>query len=166
MFSRLLNSKKLAEDKENIFIQYGGWSVKIVCTLIANFLVLFNKKRFIWRSVERFRDGKECDAAKAMSDVPLLNRYDTTTFSLLVEYCHHDRQPEITDYLHDTASFSSRSIALSVGAGDVSCMEEYNCRVFDCFSHYVEKFVDLHIQVGTAEITRGREVEEEREWMN
>ncbi|CDS38285.1 expressed protein [Echinococcus multilocularis] len=63
----------------------------------------------------------ECDAAKAVTDVLLLNHQDSATFSLLVLYGHHDRQSEIDDDYRDIAtSFCSRSIALSVGAGAAS----------------------------------------------
>ncbi|CDS36945.1 Uveal autoantigen with coiled coil domains [Echinococcus multilocularis] len=81
------------------------------------------------------RSYKERDAAKAVTDAPSLNQHDNTTFNLLLQYCRHGPQAEITDDLPDTStSFSCHSLALSARTGDVSCMEAHNRRIFDRIS--------------------------------
>ncbi|KAL5103787.1 hypothetical protein TcWFU_009573 [Taenia crassiceps] len=65
------------------------------------------------------------DVAQVETEAPSLNHHENTTFNLLLQNRHHDRQAEITDDLPDNSTSSCAR------AGDVSCMEAHNRRVFD-----------------------------------
>ncbi|KAL5963497.1 hypothetical protein TSMEX_008746 [Taenia solium] len=81
--------------------------------------------------------NEEFDAAKAVTEAPSLNHHDNTTFNLLLQNHHYDRQAEITDDLPDNSTSSCAR------AGDVSCMEAHNRRVFDRVSLAVRLYYQI-----------------------
>ncbi|VDM32245.1 unnamed protein product [Hydatigera taeniaeformis] len=94
-----------------------------------------------------YGEYKEDEARKGVTEVPPLSQHENTTLNLLLPHHYHDRQTEITDDLPDNSISSCLSIALSGRAGDISCMEAHNRRVFDRVSLAVRSYHCLHRDV-------------------
>ncbi|KAH9282525.1 hypothetical protein ECG_05086 [Echinococcus granulosus] len=82
----------------------------------------------------RVTANMERNAAKVVADAPVLDPHDNPTFSLLLQYHHHDRHPEIANGFPSTFAPTYHGITLSA---------RVDHRIFDRVSLTVVRTQDI-----------------------